>query len=76
MFSEERADLYTCMGLRVVGVGLGCWRVPTMAGLGCGVGICGEEGVVRMVGGGGQSSGHHGSLVGLHTKGQSFNSVS
>lgn len=26
--------------------------------------------------GGGQSSGHHGSLVGLHTKGQSFNSVS
>lgn len=27
-------------------------------------------------GGGGQSSGHHGSLVGLHTKGQSFNSVS
>lgn len=52
MFPEERADLYTCMGLHAVGVGLGCWRVPTMAGLGCGVGICGEEEVVRMVGGG------------------------
>ena len=52
MFLEGCADLYTYMGLHVVGVGLGCWswRVPTMAGLGWGVGVCGEEGVIRMVG--------------------------